>query len=63
MTDIRTCRDCLAPFVFTEGEKRFFEARGFTPPTRCPACRARKRAEREDAQFNSRREYARSGWR
>lgn len=41
-----TCRDCRAPFIYTEGEQKFFEDRGFKPPSRCKACRqARKAAQ------------------
>jgi CxxC-x17-CxxC domain-containing protein len=42
-----TCRDCGAPFVFTAGEQEFHESRGFAnSPSRCPDCRAARRAER-----------------
>lgn len=40
------CRDCGASFVFTQGEQEFFASRGLTnPPSRCPSCRAAKRAQ------------------
>lgn len=40
-----TCRDCGATFVFTAGEQEFFDQKGFTnPPTRCPECRAVRKA-------------------
>lgn len=41
-----TCRDCGTAFTFTEGEQAFYQERGFSPPTRCPSCRARRKAER-----------------
>jgi CxxC-x17-CxxC domain-containing protein len=42
-----TCRDCGAPFVFTEGEQAFFAQKGFTnEPSRCPECRAANRSRR-----------------
>lgn len=42
-----TCRDCGQSFVFTAGEQEFFAARGFTnQPSRCPQCRASRKAER-----------------
>lgn len=49
MTDALTCVDCHATFVFGDGERRFYEARGLTElPRRCPACRdARKRRARD----------------
>lgn len=40
------CRDCGREFVFTAGEQAFYAERGFVPPTRCPACRAERRASR-----------------
>jgi CxxC-x17-CxxC domain-containing protein len=42
-----TCRDCNAPFTFTEGEQAFFAQKGFTnEPSRCPECRAANRGRR-----------------
>jgi len=42
-----TCRDCGAPFVFTQGEQEFFAEKGFTnEPGRCPDCRAASKARR-----------------
>ncbi|MBX3070320.1 MAG: zinc-ribbon domain containing protein [Thermomicrobiales bacterium] len=41
-----TCRDCGMQFTFTEGEQAFYSERGFSPPTRCPQCRQRRKAER-----------------
>ncbi len=42
-----TCRDCGAPFTFTEGEQEFFAQKGFTnEPTRCPTCRAANKSRR-----------------
>ena len=42
-----SCRDCGAQYLFTAEEQSFFDARGFSPPVRCPECRAKKRAARE----------------
>jgi CxxC-x17-CxxC domain-containing protein len=40
-----TCRDCGQSFVFTTGEQEFFAQKGFTnEPTRCPDCRASRKA-------------------
>jgi hypothetical protein len=33
------CDDCRRNFVFDAGEQRFFKAKGFTDPKRCPHCR------------------------
>jgi CxxC-x17-CxxC domain-containing protein len=42
-----TCRDCGTTFTFTSGEQEFYASRGFdNPPSRCPACRAARKAER-----------------
>ena len=42
-----TCRDCNQAFTFTTGEQEFFASRGFTnEPSRCPACRAERKASR-----------------
>lgn len=41
------CRECGREFVFTIGEQDFFASRGFTnEPSRCPECRAARKAER-----------------
>ena len=40
------CRECGVSFVFTQGEQEFFQSRGLTnPPSRCPKCRAARRAQ------------------
>ena len=40
-----TCRDCGQSFVFTSSEQQFFADRGFqNEPSRCPECRATRRA-------------------
>jgi CxxC-x17-CxxC domain-containing protein len=41
-----TCRECGSTSVFTEGEQAFFAQKGFSEPTRCPSCRAAKKAAR-----------------
>ena len=41
-----TCRDCGNEFVFSASEQAFFAAKGFqNEPSRCPACRAARRAQ------------------
>lgn len=43
-----SCRDCGHVFTFTRGEQEFFASRGFTSaPSRCPDCRAARKAERD----------------
>src|SRR2546423_8238958 len=41
-----TCRDCGSTFTFTEGEQDFYAQKGYSEPTRCPDCRAAKKAAR-----------------
>jgi CxxC-x17-CxxC domain-containing protein len=39
------CRECGVDFIWTEGEQQFFASKGLTnPPSRCPSCRAARRA-------------------
>ena len=46
---ILVCRECGSEFVFTAGEQEFYSERGFVPPSRCPSCRAARRAERQSS--------------
>ncbi|KAI9002974.1 putative zinc-binding domain-containing protein [Hyaloraphidium curvatum] len=40
------CKDCGESFVFTAGEKAFFESKGFdNKPTRCKSCKDAKKAK------------------
>src|SRR6266550_303864 len=41
-----TCRDCGNAFTFTEGEQDFYAQKGYSEPSRCPDCRAAKKAAR-----------------
>lgn len=43
-----TCSDCRQEFVFTASEQQFFADRQFSEPRRCPACRAARKAARND---------------
>jgi len=43
------CRDCNQEFTFTTGEQEFYASRGLTnAPSRCPACRAARKAQGGD---------------
>lgn len=43
------CKDCGESFVFTEGEQKFYEEKGFeNDPVRCPSCRKARKAQRQD---------------
>lgn len=48
-----TCRDCGQGFTFTAGEQDFYASRGFSEPTRCPDCRAARRAERDRGSYST----------
>jgi CxxC-x17-CxxC domain-containing protein len=39
------CTQCGEPFVFTDAERAFFEAKGLLPPKRCKACRAARKTQ------------------
>jgi CxxC-x17-CxxC domain-containing protein len=42
-----TCVDCNAAFLFTANEQEFYASKGFeNKPTRCPDCRAARKAQR-----------------
>ena len=41
-----TCNDCGKQFTFTASEQEFFASKGFSTPTRCPDCRAARKAAR-----------------
>lgn len=46
-----TCVDCGRQFVFSAGEQRFYEQKGFqNKPNRCPDCRAARKAMRSQGQ-------------
>ncbi len=43
------CRDCGRDFVFTTGEQEFYASRGLmNQPSRCPECRASRKATQSD---------------
>jgi CxxC-x17-CxxC domain-containing protein len=45
-----SCRECGQAFVFTGGEHEFHAAKGFeNEPSRCPDCRAARKAARGDS--------------
>lgn len=41
-----TCSDCGRQFTFTASEQEFFARKGFSDPSRCPSCRAARKAAR-----------------
>ena len=48
---ILTCRECGAEFTFSASEQEFYASKGFqNQPSRCPACRAARRANGGNAQ-------------
>jgi len=50
---IMTCRDCGNTFTFTAGEQEFYAQKGFGEPSRCPDCRAAKKATRNSGYGDS----------
>ena len=57
-----TCRDCGQAFTFTAGEQEFYASRGFTnTPSRCPDCRAARKAERGGGGYSSGGGYSGGG--
>jgi CxxC-x17-CxxC domain-containing protein len=51
------CVDCGSEFVFTAGEQDFYAQKGFTnAPTRCPNCRATRKAQRSSGEYSDRGE-------
>jgi len=56
-----SCKDCGASFVFTESEQAFYQEKGYhNDPTRCPDCRAAKKAARGNDRGGDRGGYQRS---
>lgn len=50
-----TCRDCGQTFTFTASEQQFFADRGFqNEPSRCPECRAERKASGGGGGYSSR---------
>ena len=47
-----TCRDCQQAFTFTQGEQDFYTSRGFSEPSRCPDCRAARKAQRDGGSYS-----------
>ena len=56
---ILTCRDCGQRFTFTAGEQDFYAARGYSEPSRCPDCRAARKAERDTGGYGASGGYSR----
>ncbi len=46
MNDTITCIECGDSFVFTEGEQKYYEEKGFVPPKRCQKCRNKRKLEK-----------------
>ena len=41
-----TCADCGAEFTFSAEDQEYYTSKGYSEPKRCPACRAAKKAQR-----------------
>ncbi len=46
----RNCKDCGGTYELAPSEMIFYQSRGLHLPVRCPACRAYRKREREDAE-------------
>lgn len=44
--EIKKCVDCGKDWTLTEGERKFFDEKGLTPPKRCKPCRAAKKQQK-----------------
>lgn len=55
-----SCRDCGQSFSFTVEEQQLFAQKGYmNDPSRCPGCRAARRADRADGSESG---YSRGGF-
>lgn len=43
-----TCADCGAEFTFSAEDQEYYASKGYSEPKRCPACRAAKKAQRNN---------------
>lgn len=50
----KTCQECTRSFSFSAGEQKFFAERNFTPPSRCKACRDKRKASQPREQRDDR---------
>lgn len=50
------CADCGEDFIFSEGESKFFQSKGFASPRRCKPCRAKKNKDKPRPQEEQRDE-------
>lgn len=49
-----TCVDCHQPFVFTAGEQRWYQEKGFErEPRRCPDCRKARKGRDDGGGYSS----------
>ena len=48
-----TFRHCGQEYTFTAGEQEFYTERGFSEPTRCKACRDKRKMERNSSGYDS----------
>ena len=47
--EVMACTECGSAFTWSDGEQRYYRERGLDRPKRCPACRARRKAEARPA--------------
>ncbi len=49
------CKDCGKEFVFPVRDQEFYAEKGFSEPARCKECRDKRKAEKNNSNFNGRR--------
>ena len=42
------CTECGVIFEFSADDQEFFAKKGYTPPKRCPECRAKRKAQQNN---------------
>lgn len=58
---VLNCKDCDKDFVFSAKEQEFFAEKGFeNVPSRCPECRAARKAKRPEGGFGGGGMFGRS---
>lgn len=49
------CADCGETFEFSAEDQEFYAKKGFSDPKRCPACRAKRKAQNNRGGYRERR--------
>jgi hypothetical protein len=49
---VLSCKTCGEEYLYTEGERKFYEKNSLKPPTHCFKCRKLRKNEKRNEQFN-----------